>query len=58
MMKYFILYSDNEYEYSFLEKDTYEEAVECVEQQKKEWNVVFVIKGTELKIKTNYSLEE
>lgn len=57
-MKYLILYSDYEYDYSFNLYETEKDLLEELPEYKRDYKSVIVIKGTELKIKTNHSLEE
>lgn len=56
-MKYYILFKDYGDEYCFQEYDNEHSALIAVTDLKS-YEEVIVIKGTELKIKTNYSLEE
>lgn len=57
-MKYFILYSDYEYDYSFRPYETEKELLEELSEYKRDYKNVIVIKGKQLEIKTKYSLEE
>lgn len=57
-MKYFVLYSDYEYDYSFNLYETEKELLKELPEYKRNYKNVIVIKGKQLEIKTNYSLEE
>lgn len=57
-MKYFILYGDCSYQYDYVELEDYDECLQHLVQLKETNDFVIVIKGKQLEIKTNYSLEE
>lgn len=57
-MKYYILFKDYGNDYCFREYDNEHSAQIAVTDLKSSYEEVIVIKGKQLEIKTNYSLEE
>ena len=57
-MKYFVLFKDYGDDYCFREYDNKHSALVAVTDLKSSYEEVIVIKGEQLEVKTNYSLEE